>query len=130
MHVCSVGKSSLIFCDPMGCNPQGPLFMEFPRQEYWHGLPFSSPGYLPHAGTKPTSPPLAGGFFPAESPGKTVYNFYPAIIVEKSLIEVFKHLWGPITVISGSAMITYLTLFQSNDIHEIHVDFASYMFKM
>ena len=26
---------------------QGPLSMEFPRQEYWSGLPFSSPGNLP-----------------------------------------------------------------------------------
>ena len=24
---------------------QAPLFMGFPRQEYWNGLPFSSPGY-------------------------------------------------------------------------------------
>ena len=25
---------------------QAPLFMEFPRQEYWSGLPFPSPGNL------------------------------------------------------------------------------------
>ena len=37
--------------------------MEFSRQEYWSGLPFPSPGDLPHKGTEPTSPALAGGFF-------------------------------------------------------------------
>ena len=40
--------------------------MGFSRQEYWSGLPFSSPGDLPHPGIKPVSPvspALAGGFF-------------------------------------------------------------------
>ena len=30
--------------------------MEFPRQEYWNGLPFSSLGDLPDPGIEPTSP--------------------------------------------------------------------------
>ena len=34
---------------------QAPLSMGFPRQEYWSGLPFSSPGDLPDPGIKPTS---------------------------------------------------------------------------
>ena len=33
-----------------------PLSMEFPRQEYWSGLPFPSPGDLPNLGIKPESP--------------------------------------------------------------------------
>ena len=40
--------------------------MGFSRQEYWSGLPFSSPEDLPDPGTEPTSlvsPELAGGFF-------------------------------------------------------------------
>ena len=37
--------------------------MGFPRQEYWSGLPFPSPGDLPDLGIKPASPALAGGFF-------------------------------------------------------------------
>ena len=44
--------------------------MGLPRQEYWSGLPFPSPGDLPDAGTKPTSPALAGGFFTIKPPGK------------------------------------------------------------
>ena len=34
--------------------------MGFPRQEYWSGLPFPSPGDLPGPGIKPGSPALAG----------------------------------------------------------------------
>ena len=32
--------------------------MEFSRQEYWSGLPFPSPGYLPDPGIEPGSPTL------------------------------------------------------------------------
>ena len=40
--------------------------MGFPRQEYWSGLPFPSPGDLPGPGIEPVSlksPTLAGRFF-------------------------------------------------------------------
>ena len=30
--------------------------MEFSRQEYWSGLPFPPPGYLPDPGIEPPSP--------------------------------------------------------------------------
>ena len=52
---------------------QAPLSMEFPRQEYWSGLPFPSPGDLPDPRielTSPVSPALAGGLFTTEQPGK------------------------------------------------------------
>ena len=49
---------------------QAPLFMGFPRQEYWNGLPFPPPGDLPHPGTEHESAALAGGFFTSEPPGK------------------------------------------------------------
>ena len=45
---------------------QAPPSMQLPRQEYWSGLPFPSPGNLPDPGVKPTSlmsPALAGEFF-------------------------------------------------------------------
>ena len=35
---------------------QIPLSMGFPRQEYWSGLPFSSPGDLPNPAIEPASP--------------------------------------------------------------------------
>ena len=52
---------------------QAPPSMGFPRQEYWGGLPFSSPGDLTNPGTEPESPEspaLAGGFFTTEPQGK------------------------------------------------------------
>ena len=42
----------------------------FPRQEYWNGLPFPSPGDIPDPGIEPKSPALADGFFTAEPSGK------------------------------------------------------------
>ena len=35
---------------------QTPLFMGFPRQEYWSGLPFPPPRHLPDPGIEPASP--------------------------------------------------------------------------
>ena len=32
-----VPQSSLNLCDPMDCSSQAPLFVGFPRQEYWNG---------------------------------------------------------------------------------------------
>ena len=46
---CSVMSDSL--------RPHG-LSLEFSRQEYWHGLPFPSPGDLPAPEIEPTSPAL------------------------------------------------------------------------
>ena len=45
---------------------QAPLSMGFPRQEYWSGLPFPSPGDLPDPGIEPKSLALQADFFPAE----------------------------------------------------------------
>ena len=45
---------------------QAPLPMGFSRQEYWSGLPYPTPEYLPNPGLKPMSrmsPALAGRFF-------------------------------------------------------------------
>ena len=48
---------------------QAPLSMGFPRQEYWNGLPFSSPGDIPDPGielTSPEFPACAGRLFTTE----------------------------------------------------------------
>ena len=58
------------FVTPGTVARQAPLSMGFPRQEYWSGLPLSSPGGLPHSGIEPVSVALAGGFFTNEPPGK------------------------------------------------------------
>ena len=48
---------------PWSVAHQIPLPIGFPRQGYWSGLPFPSPGHLPDSGIKPASPAVAGGFF-------------------------------------------------------------------
>ena len=55
---------------PWSVAHQAPLSMGFPKQEYWSGLPFPSPGDLPDPGIKLASPSLAGGFFTTELTGK------------------------------------------------------------
>jgi len=42
---------------------QAPLSIVYPRQDYWSGLLFPSPGDLPDPGVELVSPALAGGFF-------------------------------------------------------------------
>ena len=52
---------------------QAPLSVGFPRQEYWSGLPFPSPGDLPDPRIEPESPvlpALAGRIFTTGSPGR------------------------------------------------------------
>ena len=49
-------QSCPILCDPMDCNPPAPLSMEFPRQEYWNGLPFPPPRDLPDPEVSTLSP--------------------------------------------------------------------------
>ena len=42
---------------------KAPRSMEFSRQEYWSGLPFSFPGDHPNPGIKPRSPSLQADFY-------------------------------------------------------------------
>ena len=58
------------FATPWTIARQGPLSMEFPKQEYCNGWPFPSPRDFPDPGTEPTFPALVGGFLTTEPPGK------------------------------------------------------------
>ena len=59
-----------LFVTPWTVARQAPLSKAFPKQEYWSGLSFPSPGDLPDPGIKPMPPALAGGFLTAEPLGK------------------------------------------------------------
>ena len=63
---CLVLSDSLVAPWPVDC--QAPLPMGFPRQEYWNGLTFPSPGDIPEPGFEPASLALADGFFTREPP--------------------------------------------------------------
>ena len=53
---------------------RAPLSMEYPRQEYWSGLPFPSPGDLSNTEIELRSPALAGRFCTTEVPGTYVHG--------------------------------------------------------
>jgi len=59
-----------LFATPWNIAHQAPLSMGFPRQEYWSGLPFPSPGDLSDPEIEPEFPALAGRSFTTEPPGK------------------------------------------------------------
>ena len=40
----------------MDYSPPGSSVVGYPRQEYWSGLPFPSPGDVPDQGIEPKSP--------------------------------------------------------------------------
>ena len=61
-----------LFVTPWTVAYQAPPSMEFSRQEYWSGLPFSSPGDLPNPGIEPRSPTLQADTLPSEPPGQPI----------------------------------------------------------
>ena len=61
--------------------------MGFPRQEYWSGLPFPSPGDLPNPGIELMSPAQQADTLPFAPPGKL--NISITIPVFKEFIYLF-----------------------------------------
>ena len=64
-----------------------PLFVEFPWQEYWSGLPCPPPQDILNPGIKPislSSPALAGRFFTTEPPWKPLIIVYGIIEMEEN----------------------------------------------
>ena len=61
-----VAKSCLTLVTPQTVVCQAPLSVEFSRQEYWSGLPFTSSGALPHPGIEPGSPESQADSLPPE----------------------------------------------------------------
>ena len=55
-----------LFATPWTVAYQAPQSMEFSREEYWSGLPYPSPGDLPHPQIKPGSPALQADTVPSE----------------------------------------------------------------
>ena len=72
-----VTKPCLTLATPWTIAHHAPVSMGFPRQEYWSGLLFPSPGGVPNPGMEPASrisvSCFAGGLFTSQPPG-TVRN--------------------------------------------------------
>ena len=87
---CQVTSNSFVI--PWTIARQAPLSMGFPRQEYWSGLPFPSPGDLPEPGIKPEALALSGRFFTTEPPGKPLYVLCAAC----SVVQLCPPLFNPV----------------------------------
>ena len=80
--------------------------MGFPRQEYWSGLPFPSPGDIPDPGIKPVSftcSALAGGFFTISTTNKDLLyytrNYIQCFVIiyngkESEKVCMYMYIWG------------------------------------
>ena len=84
MKVKSLSRVRL-FATPWTVAYQAPLSMGFPRQEYWNGLPFPSPGDLPNPGIEPGSPALQADSFPTELKGSP--NFTGSHILKMERLD-------------------------------------------
>ena len=71
---------------------QAPLSAGFPRQEYWSGLSFPSPGDLPDPGLEPESSALAGRFVTAEPTQKPYIIFHIIIYISVHKFWIFSRL--------------------------------------
>ena len=71
---CSRSLTSHPVVPPWTVARQAPLSMGFPRQEYWSGWPFPTPGHLLNPWIKPTSPALAGGFLTTSHQGSPLHT--------------------------------------------------------
>ena len=64
-----------LFVTPWTVAYQAPPSIGFSRQEYWSGLPFSSPGDLPDSGIELGFPTLGADALTSEPPGKPIMPY-------------------------------------------------------
>ena len=77
--------------------------MEFSRQEYWSGLPFSSPGDLPNLRVKPWSSALQTDSLPSELSGKPSTE----VLYSRTLLFIYSVYWVDQNVHSGFSVWSY-----------------------
>ena len=75
-YLFGVAQLCLTLCDPVICSPPGFSVHGIFSQEYWSGLPFTSPGDLPNPGIKPGSSALQADSLPSEPPGKPICKIH------------------------------------------------------
>ena len=71
-----------LFATPWTVAYRAPLSMGFSRQEYWSGVPFPSPGYLPDPGIEPRSPAFQADALTSEPPGNLSLPNITALLVQ------------------------------------------------
>ena len=100
------------FVTPWTIACQASLSMNFPRQEYWSGLPFPAPGDLPEPGVKPmslVSRALAGSFFTSWATGDT--NICNVVVVQSfSCVWLFVTPWTAACQVPFSFIVSWSLL--------------------
>ena len=94
-------QSCPALCDLMDCSLPSPVSMEFSMEEYWSGLPFPTPGYLPNPGIEPASlesPAFSGGYFTTEPPGASTTSLIASP-------NHFDELWTNVQPLSKSKLL-------------------------
>ena len=104
----------------MDCSPPRLLCpWDFPRQEYWSGLPFPPPGDLLDPGietSSPASPAMAGRFFTTEPPGKSTGppgKFWNPCLKEIFFCWLFENFWSQPTASVDICVVASLRMIHS-----------------
>ena len=77
----------LTLCTPMDCRVPATLSMGFPRQEYWSGLTFPSPGDFPDPRIEPLSSTLVARSLPLSHLGTPISTL-------NSISSLRRRWWG------------------------------------
>ena len=126
-----------LFATPWTVAYHAPPSMGFSRQEYRHGLPFSSPGYLPNPGIEPGSPALEADALTSEPPGKPLNILLYDIIIYiynvslKLILLVFfcycQMLLSGLKI--GPIKFLFLMLFLANILQNVPCTFKKFILK-
>ena len=79
-NACVHAESYPALCGPMDCSPPGSSVHRIFQSRVLEGVPFPTPGDLPHPGLEPmslSSPELTGGFF---TPAPLWYTMGPSLM--------------------------------------------------
>ena len=87
-----VAQSCLTLCYSWAVACQAPLSTGFPKQEYWNGWSFLSPGDLPDPGIEPGSPALQAYCLLSKSPA-TLNTWYFQAHSEMHIIIIILYRW-------------------------------------
>ena len=83
-----VAQSCPAHCNPMDCS-LAPSSTEFSRQEYWSGLPFTSPGDFPDPQIEHWSLALQVAISPSEPPEKSQFSVYSKFLPSSLPIQPY-----------------------------------------
>ena len=94
---CSATKSCLTLLWPCEAHYM-PMSKKFPRQKYWSGLPFPSPGNLPDSGIEPTSPAWQADSLPLSHQGSLIMPYTLSFTITIFPLSQLQAFYSSVTV--------------------------------